>query len=183
MYKNPTGIMARWMETMAEFDIEIQHRSGRLHSNADSLSRHSCKQCYDKKMPSVWIDECERTEEILEPLSVRAFPFLFELASSDIAAMQAEDSDIGFAYAVFSENTDPSPDEIRAFPYESKMLLSHRPEVRLVDDVLVRQTDEQLQLVVPTQLRRRLFDRTHAGPSAAHLGAARTILQLKTHYC
>jgi len=182
MYKNPTGIMARWIETMAEFDIEIQHRSGRLHSNADALSRHSCKQCYDKKMPSVWIDECERAEEILEPLSVRAFRFLPELTSSDVAAMQAEDSDIGPAYAVLSENTDPSPDEIRAFPYESKMLLSHRPEVRLVDDVLVRQTDEQLQLVVPTQLRRRLFDLTHAGPSAAHLGAARTIIQLKTHY-
>jgi len=74
--------------------------------------------------------------------------------------MQAEDSDIGPAYAVLAENTDPSPDEIRAFPYESKMLLSHQPEVRLVDDVLVRQTDEQLQLVVPTQLRRRLFDLT-----------------------
>jgi len=89
MYKNPTGIMARWIETMAEFDIEIQHRSGRLHSNADALSRHSCKQCFDKKMPTVWIDECERAEEILEPLSIRAFRLLPELTSSDIAAMQA----------------------------------------------------------------------------------------------
>jgi len=73
MYKNPTGIMARWIETMAEFDIEIQHCSGRLHSNADALSRHSCKQCFDKKLSTVWIDECERADEILEPLSVRAF--------------------------------------------------------------------------------------------------------------
>ena len=32
------------------------------------------------------------------------------------------------------------------------------------------------------QLSRRLFDLTHAGPFAAHLGAARTIVQLKTHY-
>jgi len=56
------------------------------------------------------------------------------------------------------------------------------PVIRLVDDVLVQQTDEQLQLVVPTQLRKRLFDLTHAGPSAAHLGAVRTSVQLKTHY-
>ena len=182
MYKNPTGIMARWIETMAEFDIEIQHRSGRLHSNADALSRHSCKQCFDKKMPTVWIDECERADEILQTLSIRAFRLLPELTSSDVAAMQAEDSDIGPAYAVFAENTDPSPHEIRAFPYESKMLLSHRPEVRLLDDVLLRQTDEQLQLVVSAQLRKRLFDLTHAGPSAAYLGAERTTVQLKTHY-
>jgi len=53
MYKNPTGIMACWIKTMAEFDLEIKHRSGRLHSNADALSRHSCKQCFDKKMPTV----------------------------------------------------------------------------------------------------------------------------------
>ena len=182
MYKNPTGIMTRWIETMAEFDIEIQHRSERLHSNADALSRHSCKQYFDKKIPTVWIDECERADEILELLSIRAFRFLPELTSSDVAAMQAEDSDIRPAYAVLAENTDPSSDEIRAFTYESKMLLSHRPEVRLLDDVLVRQTDEQLQLVVPTQLRKRLFDLTHAGPSAAYLGAVRITVQLKTHY-
>ena len=182
MYKNPTGIMARWIETIAEFDIEIQHRSGGLHSNADALSRRSCKQCFDKKMPTVWIDECERAEEILETLSVRAFRLFPELTSSDVASIQAEDSDIGPTYAVLAENADPSPDEIRAFLYERNMLLSHRPEVRLLGDVLVRQTEEQLQLVVSTQLRKRLFDLTHAGPSAAHLGAVRTTVQLKTHY-
>jgi len=96
--------------------------------------------------------------------------------------MQAEDSEIGPAYTVLAENTDPKPDEMRAFPRESKMLLSSRPEIQLQDDVLVRRTDERLQLVVPVQLRKRLFDLTHAGPSAAHLGAVRTIVQLKAHY-
>ena len=133
-------------------------------------------------MLTVSIDECERAEEILEPLSVRAFCLLFELTFSDVAAIQEKDSDIGPAYAVLAQNTDPSPDEIRAFPYENKMLLSHRPEIQLIDDVLVRQTDEQLQLIVSTQLRKRLFDLTHAGSFAAHLGAVRTIVQLKTHY-
>jgi len=72
-FKTPTGIMARWIETLAEFDIQIEHRPGRLHSNADALSRHSCKQCFDKQLPTVWIDECQRAKEILEPLSVRTF--------------------------------------------------------------------------------------------------------------
>jgi len=62
------------------------------------------------------------------------------------------------------------------------MLLSSRPEIQLHDDVLVRRTDERLQLVVPVQLRKRPFDLTHAGPSAGHLGAVRTIVQLKAHY-
>jgi len=87
--------MARWIETLAEFDIQIEHRPGRLHSNADALSRHSCKQCFDKQLPTVWIYECQRAEEILEPLSVRAFRLLPELTTDHIALMQAEDSEIG----------------------------------------------------------------------------------------
>jgi len=35
---------------------------------------------------------------------------------------------------------------------------------------------------VPVTLRRRLFDLTHSGPSAAHLGSARMVQQLKTHH-
>ena len=181
-FKTPTGIMARGIETLAEFDIQIEHRPGRLHSNADALSRHSCKQCFDKQLPTVWIDECQRAEEILEPLTVRAFRLLPELTTDHIALMQGEDSEIGPAYTVLAENSDPSPDEIRAFPRESKMLLSGRPDVQLQDDVLVRRTDDRLQLVVPVQLRERLFNLTHASPSAAHLGAVRTIMQLKAHY-
>jgi len=44
--------------------------------------------------------------------------------------------------------------------------------------------DETVQLVVPVNLRRRLFDLTHSGPSAAHLGSVHIhmVQQLKTHY-
>jgi len=30
-FKRPEGIQARWIETLAEFDFEIEHRAGRLH--------------------------------------------------------------------------------------------------------------------------------------------------------
>ena len=38
-FKRPEGILARWVETLAEFDFEIEHRPGRLHSNVDGVSR------------------------------------------------------------------------------------------------------------------------------------------------
>jgi len=34
-FKRPEGILARWIETVAEFDYTVEHRPGRLHSNAD----------------------------------------------------------------------------------------------------------------------------------------------------
>ena len=33
--KCPECILARWIETLAEFDYTVEHRPGRLHSNAD----------------------------------------------------------------------------------------------------------------------------------------------------
>jgi len=44
-FKRPEGILARWVETLAEFDFTIEHRPGRLHSNVDGVSRPFCKQC------------------------------------------------------------------------------------------------------------------------------------------
>ena len=41
-FKNPEGQVARWLEALQEYDFEIQHRAGRLQSNADALSRRPC---------------------------------------------------------------------------------------------------------------------------------------------
>ena len=38
-FKEPSGQVARWMERLAEFDFDVEHRPGRLHGNADAMSR------------------------------------------------------------------------------------------------------------------------------------------------
>ena len=100
-FKRPEGILARWIETLAEYDYEIQHRPGRLHSNPDAVSRQTCKQCWGRVAPTTWIDECERADELVEPLSVHVVRLLPEFTLQDIATAQAEDSEIGDAYRVF----------------------------------------------------------------------------------
>ena len=44
-FKEPEGQVARWIEALQDYDFEVQHRAGRLHSNADALSRHPCEDC------------------------------------------------------------------------------------------------------------------------------------------
>ena len=44
-FKEPEGQMARWLEHLQEFNFRIEHRQGRKHSNAGSLSRLPCRQC------------------------------------------------------------------------------------------------------------------------------------------
>ena len=41
-FKDLEGQLARWLERLQEYDFEIQHRAGKLHSNADALSRRPC---------------------------------------------------------------------------------------------------------------------------------------------
>ncbi|KAM9328400.1 uncharacterized protein lrguk [Pholidichthys leucotaenia] len=51
--KEPEGQLARSFERLGEYNFEIIHRPGRLHSNVDSLSRRPCCHCqsYPCKLP------------------------------------------------------------------------------------------------------------------------------------
>jgi hypothetical protein len=48
-FKEPDGQIARWLQQLASFNFQIQHRPGKRHGNADRLSRMNtqngkCKQ-------------------------------------------------------------------------------------------------------------------------------------------
>ena len=44
-FKEPEGQMARWLLELSSYNLVIQHRPGKLHGNADGLSRRPCRQC------------------------------------------------------------------------------------------------------------------------------------------
>ena len=44
-FKEPKGMLARWISVLDTYDYQIEHRPGRKHGNADSLSRKPCSQC------------------------------------------------------------------------------------------------------------------------------------------
>ena len=51
-FKNPEGQLVRWLEFLATYDFNIEHRPGRQHDNANALSRRPCGDC----------KKCERAE-------------------------------------------------------------------------------------------------------------------------
>ncbi len=40
-FREPEGMVARWIQCLLTFDYEVQHRHGKAHGNADALSRRS----------------------------------------------------------------------------------------------------------------------------------------------
>jgi hypothetical protein len=43
-FKNPEGQLARWLEVLSRFDLDIEYRPGKKHQNADGLSRRPWRQ-------------------------------------------------------------------------------------------------------------------------------------------
>ena len=56
-FREPEGQVARWLEQLAEFDFDVEHRPGRKHRNADAFSRHPCSQSEDESS-TIAVDQC-----------------------------------------------------------------------------------------------------------------------------
>lgn len=122
-FKNPEGIVARWISVLDTYDMVLEHRRGSLHVNADSLSRRPHKRCIREDCPdctntilvSANNDENCKTEavhQVLAPIQVQppglgnnqdtsdedtfsTVPnWLSVWSDEQIAAWQSEDPDI-----------------------------------------------------------------------------------------
>ena len=163
--------MARWMETLAEFDFEIEHRPGLLHSNVDGVSRQFCKQCLNKAAKIRWVDELDRADELTEPLGVHSVVITPEITDAEMREFQAEDPDLGPVIEWIQGEKPPTSDIMRQQSLEARNLWGQVPAVHLHDGMLVKKLpDKEAVQLVPHRLRRLLFDMTHSGPLAAHLG-------------
>ena len=177
-FKNPEGILARWIETLAEFDYSIEHRPGKLHCNADALSRQQCKQCWGHPQKTPWVDELERAEEI----ALNAIQLLPEITEEEMIDMQEQDLSIEPVKRLIQSTQPPTTDQLREFPPEARSLWTQRHRLTVINNILIRTGENNNQLIVPEPLRNRLFYQAHAGPLAAHLAAERTLAQLQANY-
>lgn len=59
--KNPTGQVARWLQQLATYNLQVIHRAGKRHTNADALSRNPCRAC--RRQEELNQTECEQTNE------------------------------------------------------------------------------------------------------------------------
>ena len=60
-FKNPEGVIARWISIIDTYDMEIQHRKGSQHKNADGLSRTPKRKCKRENCP-----DCTEMEQGIE---------------------------------------------------------------------------------------------------------------------
>lgn len=97
-----------------------------------------------------------------------------EISDDEMRELQAKDENLGAIIAWLETNHSASSETLKAHSLETRKLWAQVPTVHLLDGILVRKPsddDSIIQLVVPNAIRKRLFETTHTGPLAAHLGS------------
>jgi len=108
------------VETLAEFNVTVEHRPGRLrlHDNADGVSRMFCKQCFGKQAKVSWTNKLERTDKMTKPLSVHSFELHPKLSDSDMAKLQAKGPTLFPVIDGLSTGTTPTFKQLKVLPVD-----------------------------------------------------------------
>jgi predicted aspartyl protease len=178
----PIGQQARWLEILEEFDYSIEHRPGRLHGNADAMSRRPCKQCQMDEEPEKFKAIC--------PVVLGVPPSGDDSISPDapesLAQKQRTDPELGPFYKIFAESSSrPSFDSLAGHSHSVKTLAMQWESMILKDSVLYRRFETaegglaHLQLIVPNTLQEDFLLRAHTGATGGHLGVRRTQVQVQ----
>jgi len=126
----------------------------------------------------------DRADEITEPLGVQTVAVTPEISDDQLKEMQAEDIDLGPVINWLEKGLPPSSDILRQHSLDARNLWVQVPAVHLLNGLLVKKASDEIQpqLVVPHQIRKKLFEMVHVGPLSAHLSMQKTYLQMKLAY-
>jgi hypothetical protein len=198
-FKQPNGQLAHWLEIVAEFDLEIVHRPGRLHSNADSLSRQQCKQC-GRDEPSSVVGEDTETKEfaranvahrgtpVSEP-TVRTTAIQPAWTFEDLRQAQLQDPTIQ-PILIFKEERATRPDwhDVSGYSRATKSYWGQWDQLKVCEGVLCKRWESddgrliKWLVVVPKNYRDRVLQELHDSRTAGHLGSNRTLARVRERY-
>ncbi|CAC5422995.1 unnamed protein product [Mytilus coruscus] len=171
-FKEPEGMVARWISLLDTYDFEIKHRRGAAHGNADALSRQihvtrhckrpDCPQCIENTEMTVGAitqkeissdENNELNNELLRPMESN---WLEQWTPPISQKLQMEDETISTVISFLEQNsTKPC---IRSQNQELVTLLRQWDQLSLETGLLYRRfyrTDHEvfLQLVAPKSIR------------------------------
>ena len=203
-FKEPEGQLARWLQVITTYDLRIQHRPGKLHGNADGLSRRPCKQCgRDEDMGEM--DSCRVVTrgvarkrdgtgdpqapavDAIQDQRVPANGGETRPLEIDWAQEQAEDALLREVQGWLAPGQAPAPDDLLGRGYEDRAWANQLERLRLVHGVLGRywtapSGHHHFQIAVPKSQRKEVLYQCHGAPMAGHLGRTRTVRRLQQAY-
>jgi transposase InsO family protein len=155
--KEPAGRLARWALRLQEFNMTIEYRPGRVHSNVDALSREPLDVALLQEDDAGAVAECQRAD----PQLARWFAYLEHKtlpdAEGEARAVLADAEHFVVEQGQLYRVVEPKPSKKRRAPLE-------------------------LRLAVPAGLVIEVLRASHDNAFAGHLGVERTFETVRRRY-
>ncbi|XP_076851923.1 heat shock 70 kDa protein 12B [Brachyhypopomus gauderio] len=187
-FREPEGQLARWLARLQEFNFVVEHRPGRIHGNADALSRrpcasHDCKHCQraEGKAETVGVCAAVGRTAVAPPVSPC-------ISTAELAAAQRADPDLAWALDALEAAAVPDWDDVVRRGPVAKALRSNWDSLRIAGGVLHRTWEDPstgsrlTQTVVPQGLRDTVLQAVHGLPGSGHFGITKTLHRLRQRF-
>ena len=170
-FNNAEGQVARWLEILAEYQMCVEHRPGKRHGNADTLSRNNCRQCghsFDEpKNPLVNV--------LTKKMEVSNWASTWSL--EELRAEQKENNDLCtvinwiMSQSVPTEFPKQNSHTVQAlWNQRNSLVLDQGVLLKLWEDISRCGNQPTLQLVVPHKLVQYILEALHNHSMAENLG-------------
>ena len=167
----PKGaIVERWLDMLATYDFEVEHRAGTKHTNADALSRAGCPEPADPEGETVVM---EVGREVMK--GVRA---------EDLSRAQIADPVLGCLRGWLAKKHQPSPMEVKELPGEGATYVGFLKDLEIgKNGVLTRRLPARALeprprvACVPESLKQSVIKTAHE--AGGHMGIGTTVDRLK----
>ena len=199
-FKNCEGQLARWLETLGNYQFTIEYRAGRIHNNCDALSRRPCadKHCPHCERAETKYSTNEGTEHTVRTGNLSAEEPSTSTNSdshgqeenfepSRITAEQASDPILKKVLEWLQLGKRPEWQEISKQGMELKHYWHNFDLLELDNNMMYQKVvtdDRSLKrlILLPQCMRHSVFKQLHAKITAGHLGFKKTYHKIQNRF-
>ena len=178
--KDPKGIMARWLNIIQSYEMEIMHLPGKKNKAADAMSR-----CSHLPLPSNE-EEKEQAEFINSMKTMDAV--VAKLSKSLVVREQKTDETLNTVRG-WIINGHPSKEDMKGQPEDVKTYYQLLDCLVIEDDILYMTKclnkigdGETRRTCIPESLRATVFYWSHQHLAAGHFGQQATLMRAKYRF-
>ena len=170
-FKNPSGMLARWLDILSSFQFDVVFRPGAQNVVVDALSRRPAE-VRDASSQTDTPDSCHRVCSGDWPMSF-------------IEVNQKNDKLIAQICCQLSTGNKPLKRHVSS---EMRPLLRQWDRLRVLEGVLFRvcrsrpHGPEQLQIVAPRSLIPGILTSMHSGPAGGHFSSEKLLSQARLRF-
>ena len=191
-----SGSLTKWVQKLGQYDFEIQHQKGKMHGNADALSRRlcdemPCRYCDKRDIQEATICEVMNLSETTTKHVIRTTSSQLSNSSEsqNFEEAQRQDPEICVIIQLLEKSTKkPFWDEVSSYSPAVKVYWGQWESLHLIDGKLYRCLDTtppempRRQLIVPRKLRRTVLEQLHNSHTGGHFGVTKTLGKVRERY-